>query len=29
MMRAPDGTTQQVPREQVQHYSQLGAQVVG
>jgi len=29
MMRAPDGSTQQVPQEHVSHYTQLGAQVVG
>ena len=27
-MRGPDGSMKQVPPEQVQHYSQLGAQVV-
>ncbi len=28
LMRAPDGSTQQVQADQVQHYTQLGAQVV-
>jgi hypothetical protein len=27
-MQAPDGSTKQVPQEQVQHYQSLGALVV-
>jgi hypothetical protein len=29
MMRAPDGSQQHVPADQVSHYQQLGAQVIG
>jgi len=29
MMRAPDGSQQQVPADQVSHYTQRGAQVIG